>query len=60
MIMISSIVREIWCWSLLGFKGLNLRYHILGIDGGDYLKINITEWKMLIALLIIQLGVLCR
>lgn len=34
MIMISSIVREIWCWSLLGFKGLNLRYHILGIDGG--------------------------
>lgn len=27
---------------------------------GDYLKINITEWKMLIALLIIQLGVLCR
>ena len=21
--MINSIVREIWCWSLLGFKGLN-------------------------------------
>lgn len=34
MIMISSVVREIWCWSLLGFKELNLRYHILGIDGG--------------------------